>query len=354
MSERPPDPSGPQPTDPYAYPPPPGWGTAPGWSAPPPSRDRLGMRSRRRPDLRVGVTLAGAGAALVLIGAAEWSGGYYAAGGGSRRFLGGLLFAGLTAAGYALAIRRRQGALATAGAVAAAFALPLTFVFLTLDPAGMGSDGYPFNLDLVFLLAIAVWLATYLVVPGLRGRALFLGAAAVGLFDYLTLKATDLPSPARLGGFLVDGGGGPDLDSLTAVGLLCGLAYYTIAVVLDARGRAGAAVALAVAGFQATLTGVIAGAVNMGQAGTGVLLIVLGAVLSSYGARFGRRFTSWAWAAAIVVGVGLVAEDLFGDGYAGNGLTLIVVGIAVVGAAYALSAALRETPEIDEGLAAAG
>src|SRR4051812_48960955 len=129
MSEPPPGAYGP--TDPYSYPP-------PSWTPPPEPPaglrlgERLGARSFHRPVPRVGTTIAGAGALLVFVGALVWTGGYYADGGGDRRFLGAALFAGLTVAGYALAVSRRTGAFGTAGAVLAAFGLPLTFLYLTL------------------------------------------------------------------------------------------------------------------------------------------------------------------------------------------------------------------------------
>lgn len=80
-----------------------------------------------------------------------------------------------------------------------------------------------------------------------------------------------------------------------------------------------------------------------------MLLIVLGLVLSGYGARFGRRFTAWAWAAGLVLGCLLVVDDIFGgSGYVGAGLTLAVLGALVVAGAAWLSRALQEPPEVDE------
>jgi hypothetical protein len=351
MTEPPYDPyaSG-YPQDPHQYPDPSGWANQP--PPPPPAPGfaaRLGPRSRRRPDLRIGGTLAGAGAVLAMVGAVVVAGGYYAHGDNGRRFLGALLFAAVAAGGYALAISRRTGGLATAGAVAAAFSVPLCLAFVSLDPTSLLSSGYPFNVDLVFLLSIAVWLVTYLVVPGLRGRALFLGAAAFWLFGYVALKASDYSGFASVTSSLLGGRGGGETDTgtVTAIGLIFGLAYYALAAVLDARGRSGAAVALVLAAFDATVSGIAAGASDMGQAGTGALLIVLGLLLSAYGARFGRRFTAWAWAAGFVLGCGLVVQDVADTSYLGNGLTLMVIGVAVVAAAHALGTALREAPEIE-------
>ena len=343
--------------DPYAggYPQDPNpsqWGGPP---SPPPTPPglavRLGPRTWRRPDLRINVTLAGTGAVLALAGAFEVAGGFYAHGDNGRRFFGALLFAVIAAVGYWFAIIRRVGGVATAGAVGAAFGVPICLAFLTLDPMAALSSGYPFNVDLVFVLSIAVWLVTYLLVPGLRGRALFLGAAAFGLFGYVSLKATDLRSVASLTGSVFGGTGfHPDTSTITALGLTFGLAYYAIAAMLDARGRSGAAVALVVAAFDATVGGVIAGASDMGQSGTGALLIFLGLVLTCYGSRFGRRFTAWVWAFGFAFGCGLVIEDAFGsDSYLGNGIWLLVVGAVVVVAADLLGRAFREAPEVGPG-----
>lgn len=352
MTEPPSHPyAGGYPQDPNEYPAPAGWGAAPASPPPPPGLTaRLGARSRRRPDLRVNVILGGAGAVLALLGALEVAGGYYAHGDHSRRFLGALLFAAITVGGYAAAINRRTGGIATAGTVGAAFGLPLCLLFLTLDPADILSSGYPFNVDLVFLVSIAAWSVTYFFVPGLRGRAVFLGAAATWLFGYVSLKSIDFRSLARVTGSVFGGaGGGLDTGTVTAVGLIFGLAYYAIAAILDARGRSGAAVALVVAGFDATVGGIITGSGDMGQSGTGALLIVLGLGLSAYGARTGRRFTAWAWAAGFVFGCGLVVEDALGsDSWLGNGITLLLVGLAVVVGGHLLGTALREAPEIED------
>jgi len=351
MSQPPTDPyAAGYPQDPNQYPYPSGWGGPP---TPPPAPPglavRLGARSRRRPDLRINVTLSGTGATLALVGAFELAGGYYAHGDNGRRFLGAILFAAVAALGYSFAIVRRVGGLATAGAVGAAFGVPLCLGFLTIDPESALSTGYPFNVDLVFVLSIAVWLVTYFLVPGLRGRALFLAAAAFGLFGYVSLKATDLRTVASVTSPVFDGPGGQsDTSTITALGLTFGLAYYAIAALLDARGRSGAAVALVVAAFDATVGGVLAGASDMGQSGTGALLIFLGLVLSAYGSRFGRRFTAWVWAFGFALGCGLVIEDAYGsDSYVGNGITLLVVGVVVVVGANVLGRAFRETPEIE-------
>jgi hypothetical protein len=314
--------------------------------------ERLGGRAWRRPEPRLTVVLAGVGAALVLAGAAIWAFPYYVAGldfgfdedgfGGhgsnSRRFLGVVLFLGITIAGYLAAFVSRRGAVASAGAVAAAFGVPLTLAFLTLDGLGGGLFlGGAVNLDVVFVISILVWLIDYTLVPGLRGRALFLTAAAVALYSYVGTKVAD--GNVLSGGvsvFGLVGGGRPDASATTGIGLIFGLAYYAIAAALDRQRRHGIAVAFVIAGFIATASGLIAGAEDMGRAGTGVLLMLLGLVLCAYGASAGRRFTAWAWGAAFALGAGLVVQRVFSNSYTGTGITLAVVGIAVVAGAHLL------------------
>src|SRR3954453_21984943 len=303
---------------------------------PPPRASRLGARLLRRPLPPFSIVLAGAGAALLLVGAFVLAAQYYGdgvdvtlddsglggSGGGSRRFLGVVLFLAITAAGYAAAIVRQRGPVATAGAVAAAFGVPLTIGFLTLDASDLFRGQYPFSVDAVFLLSIGAWLADYFLVPGLRGRALFLGAAAIWIFGYLALKASGGDSLAEAGGAVFGGTGGGDTGAVTGVGLVFGLTYYAIAAVLDRQGRPGAAVALVVAGFDATVGGVLGGASDMGLAGTGTLLLFLGAGLTWYGAHNGRRFTAWAWGTGFALGFLLIIAKIFDDSYTGGGIAL--------------------------------
>jgi hypothetical protein len=351
---------------PPGYAPPPGYGpridepaSGPGLAA------QLGVRIRERPQPRFAISLAAAGMALGVGGGLYWSFGYVAQGfrinfdsdsastsvsGEGRRFLGAALFVLLAAAGYLTMIVRRRGPLATAGAIGAAIGVPLALIFLSLDLRS--SDGVPFNLDLVFVLSVLIWLATYLFVPGARGRAFFLTLAALYLATYVEFKVAKGALTSVVGssstsplGVSVDNFGS---GSLTAVALVFGLGYYALAVVLDRRGYAGAAVALVVAGFANTLAGVAYGVLTFKQVGTGVELIVLGVALSWYGGRFGRRFTTWAWAAALVVGIGLVVQKVLPDSPAGGGITLIVLGAVVVAVAQVVARAAHEPPDLDD------
>lgn len=325
--------------------------------------DRLGPRLARRPEPRFGISLAAIGVLLVVGGMVVWAGGYLASGthltfavdqtgsvtthGQDRRFLGALLFALLTVAGYALVITRRTGPLATAGAVAGAVGVPLAIAFVSFDLSNAFSGGFPFSVDAVYLVSIIAWLVSYFAVPGARGRAFYLGAAAAGLAAYVALKAAgDSALRTAVGSATGNGFGSDGTTSLAAVGLIFGLAYYGVAAALDRRGRAGAAVAMVYAGFVTTVGGIAGAAPHFHQAGTGVLLIVLGAALSWYGARYGRRFTTWVWMAALLVGIALIVAKALPHTYTGAGITLIFVGVVV--AAVAQLSATSESPDIVE------
>jgi hypothetical protein len=357
-------PGGGYPPDPYAYGPPGGYPAAqpaPGLKL----RARLGTRLVRRPEPRFGISLAAVGVALVIGGILVWSGGYLAAGfdlnynldgdggvttsGSSRRFLGAGLFFLLTAVGYGLVILRRRGPLATAGAVAGAAGVPLTVLFVSFDLGGaFNGGGFPFSVDAVYLVSILAWLISYFAVPGAKGRSFYLGLAAVGIAAYLGLKASGDAVVRTVFGSVATGGlaSGGDTGTVAAVGLTFGLAYYAIAVLLDKKGYAGAAVAMVYAGFVTTLGGIFGAVPSFGMLGTGFLLVVLGAGLSWYGGHFGRRFTTWAWMAALLIGIGLIVAKAIPDSYTGAGLTFIVIGLVVAMLAHVLSTATSEQPDI--------
>jgi hypothetical protein len=373
MTEPPHPPGGYQPPDPYyrgepSFPPPadPAGGYPYGYLQPDPAPraglgERLGARVLRRPEPRFTVGLAGAGAALVLLGAVVWAAGYYAdgqhfvaldeslssSGNDSRRFLGVVLFLGVTVAGYAVAITRRHGAAASAGAVGAALGVPFTLGFLTLDAGNFFRGQLPISIDAVFLVSIAAWMIDYFALPGLRGRSFLLAAAAIATYSYLGFKVAG-NNPLSAGSSPFGFGSGADTGSLAAVGLLFGLGYYGIAAFLDSRGRAGAAVALVVAGFDATVGGIAAGASDIGAAGTGTLLVFVGLGLAWYGARSGRRFTTWVWSLGVALGLVLIVGKIFDNSYTGGGITLAGLGVLVIVGARLVATESREPADIEE------
>jgi len=323
--------------------------------------DRLGDRVIRRPEPRLGVSLAGAGIGLAVLGVLVWGGDYLSSsdgggggGGSSRRVLGVGLSLAVVVAGYALAVSRRRGPLATAGVAASALGVPVLLGFLSFDAAHGGQSGPPFSLDAVVLVSVLTWLVSYFVVPGARGHSFYLGLAAITIWPYVLDKAEPglfgLTSFLRffLGGSGLSGLGSaaPDWTTVTVISLIFGLGYYSAAFALDHLGRTGPGAALAVAGFVATAVGIAAAAANLHAIGTGILLIILGLILARFGARGARRFTTWIWSAGVALGVTVIIAKLTSNNSAAAGVALIASGGVVVLIGHLLAGALNEPDDL--------
>jgi len=338
------------------YPPPPRPQPHPAWQPQPEPAPRgglpisLGERLTRRPEPRSAVALAGAGAAMILIGIVIWGGTYFGQGisgesfGGSsdRKLLGAGLGALVTVLGYAAVILRRRGPLATAGIVAAGLGLPVTLAFLTLD-FGQFSGGLPINFDAVFWISAIVWIATYLLVPGAQGHTFFVFLFADGFYTYVLSKNTSSVSVQiftrngpHLGGF----------GTIAAISLIFGLGYYLVAFLLDRTGRYGPATGLLYPAFSATALGIIAWSPDLHLLGSGIVTILVGLVVCAYGGSFGRRLTCFIGAAAVALGVSLLIEKATDDGDVA-GISFILVGCAVVAAAVLVAALFAERDDMD-------
>ncbi|HZC71414.1 MAG TPA: hypothetical protein VE442_12030 [Jatrophihabitans sp.] len=337
------DPGPDYPGQPYpgtGYPPPGSPARASGVAA------RVGQRLARRPEPRFSVAVAGAGAALTLFGVLLWGGDYFGGANSldtSRNLLGAGLGALATAGGYFLVISRRSGPIATAGAVGAGIGVPLMMAFLTLDL----TSGDPVNFDAIFWVSAVVWLASYLFVPGARGRTFFVFLVANGFVTYLLIKNANSVDINFVISPTTTGPSYNGLGSIVAIGLVFGLGYYLIAFLLDRAGHHGPATGLVYPAFSATATGVVAWAPTVHQAGDGVVTIVLGGLVCWYGGRFGRRLTCFAAAAAVVLGVLLIVEDISSSNAAAAGITFILVGALVVAAAAVFAAAVDEREDMD-------
>jgi hypothetical protein len=316
-----------------------------------------GQRFASRPQPVWGGAIAAGGIAMGIVGIILWAGDYAVSnfGGsgltnsgfgfgfsniGSRTWLGALLSIAVMLGGFLLAALARRGPLATAGVTASAFAVPVARTFLTL---GDGSSGALFNSDATVLVSIAVWLVSYYLIPGTRGHSLYIGLAAFEFWEWILSKVApsslfDPLSSSVLGssGTGFASGLSNDLTELAVTSLVVGGLYYLGAFVLDLRGHRGAALPLAFAGFPAVAGGIALAAQPMGQAGVGLLLILVGLLLSCYGAKFGRRFTTWVWAAGSVLGVVLIVADAVPHNVAAAGITLLILGsLFVVGGVLA-------------------
>jgi hypothetical protein len=382
-----PGPQDPQyPQDPEPYPAPPPYqqyqpyhgGTAypppqhPTYPGAPPARprlvDRFADRLAERPVPRVGVSLAGAGVALVIVGVLIWGFAYtfeglaasFDGGGGggnsSRHYLGAVLALIVVAGGYALAIATQRGALATAGVAASALGVPVALEFLTLDFTG--TSGSVVNTDAVVWGSIVVWTISYLWVRGARGHSFYLALTLYALWLYISDKSAPraLSSGVSFGSSTIGGGsddlGGSSIDfgTLAGVSLTIGLIYYAAAWGLDRSGRRGAGVSFVLVGFVAVALGILALAPDLEQVGTGIVLLVVGVVLSAYGARYGRRFTTWIWAAGSALGGVLIMIKLVADqGGPTIGISLVVLGGIFIAGGALVARALHEPDDVVTG-----
>lgn len=337
-------------------------GAVPHPSRPPGVLARLGERALRRPEPRLGISLAGAGIALAVLGALVWGGDFLTGtdgggGGGDaspRRLLGVGLSLVAVVVGYFLVATRRRGPLATAGVGASALGVSLLLGFLTFDTSQGAGNGLPFSVDAVVLVSVFVWLVNYLAVPGARGHVFYLGLAAFAMWPYVIDKAEPgtfslnllVPVVVPDSAVFDTGTTSPDWTTVAALSLIFGVAYYLAAFGFDRSGRPGPAVALVLAGFFATAAGIAAAAINLHAIGTGVLLIVVGSTLAAYGALARRRFTTWAWSAGVALGASVIITKLAGDNAAASGIALIAVGVGVVLGAHLVSAALHEPDDV--------
>jgi hypothetical protein len=344
---------------PGGYPPP-----DPGYPVPAPRArlvDRFADRLAERPAPRVGVSLAGAGVALVIVGVIVWGGTYVVEGSvfgsdgarsTSRHYLGAVLALVVVAIGYALAIGTRRGALATAGVAASGLGVPVALEFLTLDVTGSG--GSVLNSDAVVWGSVVVWLASYLWVRGAQGHSFYLALTLYALWIYLSDKAAPsaLASGAAAGNSTFGdgadfGGPSPAFSTLAGVSLTIGAVYYLIAWGLDRSGRRGAAVSFVVVGFFAVAAGIAALTPDLKQVGTGIVLIVVGVGIAMYGARYGRRFTTWVWAAGAALGGALIIVKLVADqGGAAIGISLVVVGAIFITGGALLARLIQEPDDV--------
>jgi hypothetical protein len=322
-----------------------------------PALDRLGPRTRRRAEPRLTIALAAAGCALVVLGALVIGGdGLIGDDGDGSRLPGIVASLAVVAAGFAVLASIRSGPLATAGAVASTLGVPPLLFFLTFD-----EDSFPpYSTEVILIVSTVVWVLAWAVGPG-RGRPLYLGAAALGLwltvlqlteevftfpfgifggFESTTTTFSEDPS----GGF----GFGPELPDPTVIGALSlafGGAYLWLARRWDRTGHAGSATPLTVAAVVALIAAVPFLSEDLETAGSGLLAMALGTAVAAHGASVGRRGTTWLGAAGAAIGVLLVVTEITDEPTPGGAL-LILAGSGVVAAAEALRRATDEPDEL--------
>lgn len=339
--------------------------TAPQEAAPATSfLDSLGARSRRRAEPRASIAIAGAGCALAVLGVLIVAGDTGASDDDFNRVPGIILSALVVGAGFFTLSSVRQGAMATAGAAAAALGVPPLMFFLTFDENGFP----PYSTTGILVVSTIAWLMTYAVGPG-RGRPFFLGAGLIGLwFTIMQVTEEVFDAPFLfLGAFGAGfstvgesefdgsefGGSGfdgpvfdmPDPSTLGILSLGLGVGYLLLCRWLDTRGHHGSATPFALATIPTLFAGALFLADDLEQAGTGLLLLIIGAGLAYHGATVGRRVTAWIGGAATSIGAATFLGDMTDDATIG-GLLFLAAGIGLVAAGHAIASALREPDEM--------
>jgi hypothetical protein len=126
------------------------------------------------------------------------------------------------------------------------------------------------------------------------------------------------------------------LNKLGVVSLLYGGAYLAIAGFCDRRGNARAGTACLAAAIPILHFAVWFLALELEEAGTGVLALVLGAIAIYLGVAGGRRFTSWTGVYAAAGGIGLLVDKAVGESAAVSGVVLLVLGLGLAALLYGL------------------
>lgn len=371
--------------------------TPDGWSpstpAPPPERPVVrptttgGDGDRPPPTI---ASLGGAVAAVLLVFALSLY--LSSVDGDQRRMVGIVLSLGFTVAGIAITWLAQGRRMATAGLGLSALAVvPLVFQ-LFVDPDDPGaietaSDFTGTATGVLVVLAL-LWGAAYLLGPG-RRYGLYLGGALLAIWLVAVVQVVDGPlgqitnafdetivvnSPAfepvdpygevtedpfdDTDGFTIEDEYSFDTSDefddedeytldvdvddpsteLGVVSLLFGGGYLALAALRDRRGDARTATpALAVA-LPVLHLAVIFLSGELKESGSGVLAIVLGAVLMWVGSRGERRFTSWAGVYAVAMGLILIVGDIAPDSETTAATIFLVLGLAIAGGLYALEA----------------
>ena len=313
------------------------------------------VRLLRRAEPRLAIALASAGAVLVVLGALSVSGDTASDGDSFNRWPGVAVGALLLAAGYLALAKAAQGPIATAGTVSAAFGVPVLVGFLT------ASEAEPPSTEAILIVSTLAWAVTWALGPS-RHRPFFLGAACVGAWlTLLELVEGAFSQPFTVSTFVSDDSGsfspgpteipfetGPDWTTVGSISLVFGAVYLGAARILDRRGRAGAATPVAAASIAALVVGVVALAPDLEVIGTGLLLRLLGTVVSTLGALSGRRLSTWLGAAALAGGIGAIVGDVITGATAG-GFVLALCGGVLLLVAYGVARGWDEPDELVPG-----
>jgi len=292
-------------------------------------------KTRRRPSLNQ--ALSGLAGVLITLG-------WVALLTGDSGSLAGTYIGAMIAFGIGLVVRLKTSKSTEihAAAVGVGITSLLTFCLVLVGDTQMNPG---LGLILTGIAHIAVW-----VLPGFRGRSIFLAFAALALIfgfsslvggeiltadrcdEYYYGDYSELPDgcdddliysdlPGEVGGFLGKQG---------AVYLILGSALILSVITLDRRGYNAVGTALIPAGMVAVLIGSLLMAVTMANAGAGILGAIAGIAMCYVGSDGQRRALTWWGAATTSIGVsGFFIAAFKPDSLGAVAGALIISGLVV-------------------------
>src|SRR3546814_2907904 len=86
---------------------------------------------------------------------------------------------------------------------------------------------------------------------------------------------------------------------------------------------------------------------DLEQAGTGLLLMLVGGGLAYHGSTAGRRGTAWVGGATTAIGAAVFLSDMTDDATIG-GMLFLAAGIGLVAAGHAVATALKSDEHASE------
>jgi hypothetical protein len=249
-----------------------------------------------------------------------------------------VLIAAALAVGYLV-----RGPVRSAAVAAILFAIPQVWLFAIIGD-GEGVDRGDFRI--VLLLSVATYVLFY-TLTWTRGRAVLLGLALLLFTNWIVFEVADQSTPFGVGAAarVQRGFEGPqqlvgDDDNLTATGiteLIMGAVLLGGAVVLDRRGRVGAATPLlVVGGLQAVNAAATLGIDAEDVYVVGIFLTLAGLVIGLAGSLGRRRGTSYVGAAIMLIGALVVVGKGTSDSASGDGSAAVFGAFALVAAAALL------------------
>lgn len=295
--------------------------------------ETLGDDAKHRPEPRLSSALSGLAGLLLTIG---WSSLLT----GDSESMGGLYAGAITAFGAGLAIRLKasKNADLQAAAVGAGITSLLLFCIAFIGDTEMNAG---LGLILTAVLHVVVW-----VLPGFRGRSIFLGFAALALIfglssaiggevltedrcEELYYSDEEVPDECYEDNLYSDlpGSVGDYLGKQGVIYMIAGTALILGVATLDRRGYRAVGTALIPAGMVAILVGALLMAVRMANAGAGVLAAIAGLALCFVGSRGDRRAMTWWGAAMTTIGVaGFFLGAFTPDSNSGIAFAIIAAG----------------------------